>query len=80
MTTTEVNGHEAPVWEEKNQTVMLLEAVLNLAKKKQISSVALVLIPTEGEFQITASGPAIDGLYAGAVALKKQLGKLVEVR
>lgn len=74
----EANGSE-PMWEAKSVTIQLLEAVLKMAYAKQISSIALVMIPTQGEFQVTAAGPDIDGLHAGSKALEKQLRKLVIV-
>lgn len=79
---TETNGHieadEGPMWEPESQTVMLLTACLKLARENKISSMGLVLVTEPGKFQVTAAGPDVDGMYAGAKELVKQLKKLVD--
>lgn len=69
---------EEQAWEPESQTIQLLEACLKLAKDKKVSSVALVMIPTLGEYQCTAAGPDVDGMLAGSKELVKQLQKIIK--
>ncbi len=76
---TELNGHtDAPMWEPESQTVMLLAACLKMAREKQVTSIGLVLITEPGKYEVTAAGPDVDGMHAGAKELVKQLKKLCD--
>lgn len=69
-----VNGSS---WEPEPEIVQLLEAVLTLARTGHVHSVGLVLVK-DGEYRVSAAGPDIHGLNAGAKALSKELRAIVE--
>lgn len=69
-----VNGSP---WEPEPQVVQLLEAVLSLARDGQVHSLGLVLVK-DGEYRVSAAGPDIHGLNAGAKVLSNELRAIVE--
>ena len=69
-----VNGS---AWEPEPQVVQLLEAVLNLARNGHVGSLGLVLVHN-GSYRVSAAGPDLAGLHAGAKALSAEIRAIVE--
>lgn len=61
-----------------SDATVLLKHVLDLSKKGEVTSVAVVLVDGHGGFRVTAAGTDIDGMRDGSVELFQQLESLVE--
>jgi len=58
--------------------VELLQNLLKMAKKGEVISLAVVIIPKQGEYHVTGAGTEIDGLLEGTIAMHDSLISLLE--
>ncbi len=62
----------------KRSCVELCKSLLKMAKDGHMISIGVVIVPKQGEYQVTGAGTEIDGLLEGTIAMHDSLISLLQ--